>query len=81
MENNNKLTTRANLNLKDMTKEQQLVVPFYDTYVAMYPNVDTTTAFRVAMNFAYALSNVKNKAGQFAIDFATFLVFVWHLMK
>ena len=70
MENNNKLTTtRANLNLKDMTKEQQLVVPFYDTYVAMYPNVDTTTAFRVAMNFAYALSNVKNKAGQFAIDF------------
>lgn len=69
MENNNKLTTRANLNLKDMTKEQQLVVPFYDTYVAMYPNVDTTTAFRVAMNFAYALSNVKNKAGQYAIDF------------
>ena len=69
MENNNKLTTRANLNLKDMTKEQQLVVPFYDTYVAMYPNVDTTTAFRVAMNFAYALSNVKNKAGQSAIDF------------
>ena len=70
MENNNKLTTtRANLNLKDMTKEQQLVVPFYDTYVAMYPNVDTTTAFRVSMNFAYALSNVKNKAGQFAIEF------------
>lgn len=63
MKNNNKLTTRPNLNVKELTEEQQLVLPFYDTYVAMYPQVDTTTAFRVAMNFAYALSNIKNKAG------------------
>ena len=71
MENNKSIMARANLDIQNLTAEQQLVVPFYDTYVAMYPNVDKTTAFRVAMNFAYELAKTKNKAGFPAIQVCT----------
>ena len=61
MENNKSIMARANLDVSNLTKEQLLILPFYDTYVAMYPNVDTTTAFRVAMNFAYELAKECNQ--------------------
>lgn len=65
------IKVREKMNVKDLTKEQQLILPMYDNYLKMYPNIEQTRAYQVAMNFAYTLANTKNKADHPAIETCT----------
>lgn len=62
--------TRQNNNLQ-VSKEQQVLMPIAESYIAMFPNKENDTTKQNIISMALKLSETKDKAGRPAIEVCT----------
>ena len=63
-------TENKNTNLQ-VSKEQQVLMPIAESYIAMFPNKENDTTKQNIISMALKLSETKDKAGRPAIEVCT----------
>lgn len=63
-------TENKNTNLQ-VSKEQQMLMPIAESYIAMFPNKENDTTRQNIISMALKLSEIKDKAGRPAVEICT----------